>query len=116
MTLGIGAYRIGDGPIRLKPTPALKKVTDGLANSGLFEIDTHISTQKAGEVLEKFGLKPKQVSKILPQSGDVRHVAAHGAVQMSSNGKPVYQMVESLKRPFTTFLADNIKKGIRRLF
>lgn len=108
MTLGIGGYNLGNNATRLKRSSTLEKAMYKLEEAGNFTVQKMITPDEAKKILGQFGLKPKTISQIVPETGSIRYTAAHGAAQLSVNGKPIYNVVKSLKRPIGHFIFDNL--------
>lgn len=115
MKLGLGGYRIENGPIRLKRTASLSKACTKLEESGNFTVSKTISIDAAKEILGQFGMKAKKASQILPKTGVIDYCAAHGSAQLSSEGKQIYSMVEHLRKPISSFIFDNLSNIIKVL-
>lgn len=115
MTLGIGAYRLPNGSIHLKRTSVLNRACDNLEQSGNFTVKKLISIDTAREILGQFGIAAKKANQILPKTGTIDYCAAHGSAQLSSEGKEIYSMVKSLKRPISTFLWGNLTSITKKL-
>lgn len=47
---------------------------------------------------------PSKAAGILAKTGNLDYIAAHGSAQISQDGKQIYTMVESLRRPISAFI------------
>jgi len=116
MTLGLGGYRVGNGPIRLKRTSVINKAFNNLEQAGNFTTQKTVTVDAAKGILGQLGKNAQKAIKILPNAGDISYIGAHGTMQMLSEGKQVFYMVESLRRPISSFIKDNVAKLVKRIF
>ncbi len=104
MTFGIGGYRLGNGRIHLQLTKNLNKAANKLEQAGYYTVNKTIPVETARNILSTLGIKASKAIEILPKTGDLDYFAAHGSAQISQDGKQIYTMVESLRRPISAFI------------
>lgn len=116
MIFSIGAYRIGNEPIRLVRTSKLAKMVERAANEQKLSLGTQTKIQRdvAVNFLNIFGGKAKEAIKLLPESGDVGYFAAHRSLQLSNEKKMIFSVVEQIRKPIRTFLVERLALVLKK--
>lgn len=112
--LGLGGYKIGNGPTCLARTKTVRRIFNAAAKSsslGFEVIDRSVTGNAANRVLKFFG----GASKLCPPAGNIDYLAAHGKMMFSKDGKPILTIVQDLNKPIRTFLADNLSHLFKAL-
>lgn len=107
--LKIGGLIAGNGIAKLSST---KKINSMLVKAEeAFGSDyCTITTKQAKEFLSGLGKTGEKAIKALPKDGSVNFLSAHGAMQLSSDGKNILQAVRKLDHPIVDVLKSVVNK------